>query len=37
VTPNHYITAIITEHAVIRPPFSVNLARLAAEVKERAG
>jgi len=37
VTPNHYITAIITEHGVIRPPFSVNLARLAAEVKERAG
>jgi len=37
VTPNHYITAIITEYGVIRPPFSVNLARLAAEVKERAG
>ncbi len=28
VTPAHYITAIITEHGVIYPPFTENLARL---------
>jgi methylthioribose-1-phosphate isomerase len=33
VTPHHYITAIITEYGVIRPPFNVNLHRLAAEVE----
>ena len=32
VTPNHYITAIVTEYGVIRPPFNVNLMKLAAEV-----
>ncbi len=31
VTPNHYITAIITEMGVIRPPFVVNLAKMAAQ------
>jgi methylthioribose-1-phosphate isomerase len=29
VTPNHYITAIITEYGVVRPPFVVNLRALA--------
>lgn len=33
VTPNHYITAIITEMGVIRPPFVVNLAKMAAQYK----
>ncbi len=28
VTPNHYITAIVTEYGVIRPPFVVNLRKL---------
>lgn len=28
VTPNHYITAIVTEYGVVRPPFVVNLRRL---------
>lgn len=32
VTPNHYITAIITEYGVIRPPFNVNLRKLAERV-----
>ncbi len=32
VTPNHYITAIVTEYGVIRPPFVVNLARLAEQI-----
>lgn len=31
VTPNHYITAIVTEMGVIRPPFVVNLAKMAAQ------
>ncbi|HVO43136.1 MAG TPA: hypothetical protein VMT34_10950, partial [Aggregatilineales bacterium] len=29
VTPNHYITAIVTERGVVRPPFVVNLRKLA--------
>ncbi|MEP7285110.1 MAG: S-methyl-5-thioribose-1-phosphate isomerase [Chloroflexota bacterium] len=29
VTPNQYITAIVTEYGVIRPPFVVNLRKLA--------
>jgi len=29
VTPNHYITAIVTEYGVIRPPFVVNLRSIA--------
>ncbi len=28
VTPNHYITAIVTEYGVIQPPFVVNLRKL---------
>lgn len=32
VTPNHYITAIVTEYGVIRPPFNVNLKKLAERV-----
>ncbi len=32
VTPNHYITAIVTEYGVIRPPFNVNLCKLADQV-----
>ena len=33
VTPNHYITAIVTEYGVIRPPFNVNLKKLADKVE----
>lgn len=33
VTPNHYLSGIITEYGVIRPPFNVNLAKLAAEIE----
>lgn len=29
VTPNHYITGIVTEYGVIRQPFNVNLRKLA--------
>jgi len=29
VTPNHYITAIVTEYGVVRPPYVVNLRKLA--------
>jgi methylthioribose-1-phosphate isomerase len=36
VTPNHYLSGIITEYGVIRPPFSVALARLAAEIARGA-
>jgi methylthioribose-1-phosphate isomerase len=36
VTPHHYITAIITEYGVIRPPFVVNLQKLAAEIGRAA-
>lgn len=32
VTPNHYITALVTEYGVIRPPFVVNLRQLAEQV-----
>jgi methylthioribose-1-phosphate isomerase len=32
VTPHHYITAIVTEHGVIRPPFVVNLRRLGEQL-----
>ena len=32
VTPNHYLSGIITEYGVVRPPFSVNLARLADQI-----
>lgn len=32
VTPNHYITAIVTEYGVIRPPFVVNLRQLAEQI-----
>jgi methylthioribose-1-phosphate isomerase len=31
VTPNHYVTGIVTEYGVIRPPFNVNLKKLAVE------
>ncbi len=33
VTPHHYITAIITEYGVIRPPFNVSLHKLAENLK----
>ncbi|MHB8626001.1 MAG: S-methyl-5-thioribose-1-phosphate isomerase [Aggregatilineales bacterium] len=33
VTPNHYITAIVTEYGVIHPPFVVNLCKLADRVQ----
>jgi methylthioribose-1-phosphate isomerase len=36
VTPNHYITAIITEMGVIYPPFVVNLAKMAAQYQAPA-
>ena len=39
VTPNHYITAIVTEYGVVRPPFNVNLRKIAdqiAQERERA-
>ncbi|GAB4448054.1 MAG: S-methyl-5-thioribose-1-phosphate isomerase [Anaerolineae bacterium] len=32
VTPNYLITAIVTEYGIIRPPFNVNLYKLAHEV-----
>lgn len=32
VTPNHYISAIVTEYGVVRPPFNVNLHRLAQQI-----
>jgi methylthioribose-1-phosphate isomerase len=32
VTPNHYITAIVTEYGVIRPPYVVNLHKLGERV-----
>jgi methylthioribose-1-phosphate isomerase len=35
VTPNRYISGIVTEYGVIRPPFDVNLQKLAAEVERR--
>ncbi len=35
VTPQEYISAIITEHGVLRPPFSESLAALAARLQER--
>jgi methylthioribose-1-phosphate isomerase len=31
VTPNRYVTAIITERGVARAPFTESLARLAAD------
>jgi len=36
VTPNRYVTAIITEHGVVRPPFEEGLARLAQPEKRGA-
>ena len=30
VTPHRYLTAIITENGIVRPPFGVNLARAVA-------
>ena len=35
VTPNRYISGIVTEYGVIRPPFDVNLKKLAAEVERQ--
>jgi methylthioribose-1-phosphate isomerase len=35
VTPSEYISAIITEYGVLRPPFTESLAELAARLKER--
>jgi methylthioribose-1-phosphate isomerase len=32
VTPNHYLTAIVTEHGVIYPPFVVNLRKVADQI-----
>lgn len=32
VTPNHLVSAIVTEYGVIRPPFNVNLYKLSQEV-----
>lgn len=34
VTPNHYITAIVTEYGVVYPPFVVNLERLANQIRK---
>jgi len=36
VTPNYLISGIVTEYGVIRQPFAVNLAKLAAELKSKA-
>ncbi len=36
VTPNHYLSGIITEYGVVRPPFSVALAKLAEEIARGA-
>ncbi len=36
VTPNYLISGIVTEYGVIRQPFAVNLAKLAAEIKGKA-
>ena len=33
VTPNHYISGIITEYGVIRQPFNVNLQKLAQQIE----
>ena len=35
VTPARYVTAIITEFGVVRPPYEQGLARLAAQSQER--
>ncbi len=35
VTPARYVTAIITEHGVVRPPYDKGLARLASQPEER--
>ncbi|MFN7209753.1 MAG: S-methyl-5-thioribose-1-phosphate isomerase, partial [Aggregatilineales bacterium] len=35
VTPHQYISAIITEYGVLRPPFAERLAELAARLNER--
>jgi methylthioribose-1-phosphate isomerase len=34
VTPHHYISGIITEYGVVRPPYAVSLAQLAARLNE---
>jgi methylthioribose-1-phosphate isomerase len=34
VTPHHYISGIITEYGVLRPPYTVSLAQLAARIQE---
>jgi methylthioribose-1-phosphate isomerase len=31
VTPNRYVTAIITERGIARPPYTESLKRLASE------
>jgi methylthioribose-1-phosphate isomerase len=36
VTPNHYITGIVTEYGVIRQPFTVNLRNLADQISRRS-
>jgi methylthioribose-1-phosphate isomerase len=33
VTPNYLVTAIVTEHGVIYPPFNVNLKKLADQIE----
>jgi methylthioribose-1-phosphate isomerase len=32
VTPNHYITAIVTEYGVVYPPFVINLRKIAERI-----
>jgi methylthioribose-1-phosphate isomerase len=33
VTPYRYLSGIITEHGIVRPPFEVNLRRVVAGEK----
>lgn len=37
VTPNKYVTGIVTEHSVVYPPFSINLRRAVEEEQAKVG
>jgi methylthioribose-1-phosphate isomerase len=37
VTPNKYVTGIVTEHSVVYPPYSINLRRAVEEEQAKIG
>ncbi len=37
VTPHRYVTAIVTEEGIVRPPFEENLRQMMAQKSKRAG